>query len=129
MRAVFVPLAIATMLAACSSPSSLLAETHADDMSGESIKLLLENGLTLKLRGEKHTGKIRLEADGTAFGRAQLDSGKELDLSGTWVIEGDKFCRKWKFNKPKRVCETWRRISETEVEVLIDGKSVGFNSW
>ena len=105
------------------------SEQPAQDMSGESIKLLLANGLTLNLRGENHTGKIRLEPDGTAFGTAVLDSGKELDLSGTWLIEDDQFCRKWKFNKFKRVCETWRRKSETEVEVLINGKSAGFNSW
>ena len=104
---------------------------RAEDMSGESLKSLLANGLTLMLGGpgEGYEGTVRLEADGTGVGSAVLDNGKKLDITGTWTIEDDQFCRKWKFNNFKKKCETWRIIDENKVEVLIDGKKAGVNSW
>ena len=124
MRTIILTLALVTMFAA-SWPS------RAEDMSGESLKSLLANGLTMMLGGpgEGYEGTIRLEADGTGVGSAVLDNGKKLDITGTWTIEDDQFCRQWKFNKFKKKCETWREIGENKVEVLIDGKKIGVNSW
>ncbi len=104
---------------------------RAEDMSGEKLKLLLANGLTLMLGGpgEGYKGTVRLEADGTGAGSAVLDNGKKLDITGTWTIEDNRFCRKWKFNNFKKECETWRKVDENKVEVLIDGKKIGVNSW
>jgi hypothetical protein len=104
---------------------------RAEDMSGESLKSLLTSSLTIKLGGfgEGYKGIVRLESDGTGSGSVTLDSGKKLDITGTWTIEGDHFCRKWKFNNYKKVCETWRKMGENKVEVLVNGKKVGVNSW
>lgn len=104
---------------------------RAEDMSGESLKSLLASNLTMKLGGfgEGYEGILRLESDGTGFGSATLDSGKELDITGTWTIEGDLFCRKWKFNNYKKECETWRKIGENKVVVFVNGKRIGVNSW
>ncbi|WP_299622976.1 hypothetical protein [Pelagibius sp.] len=112
--------------------SSLTANTssRAEDLSGETLRSLLAKGLTLTLGGpgEGYTGVVRLTADGKGIGAALLDSGKMLDISGTWEIEGDTFCRKWKFDGYKRQCETWRQIGANKVEVLVDGKKVGVNT-
>ncbi len=124
MRTIVSALALVTMLAA-SWPS------RAEEMSGENLKLLLANGLTLMLGGpgEGYKGTVRLEADGTGVGSAVLDNGKTLDITGTWTIEDNQFCRKWKFNNFKKKCETWRKVDDNRVEVLIDEERIGVNSW
>ena len=124
MRIINVSLIFVAMLA-------VTGPLRAEDMSGESLKSLLASSLTMKLggSGEGYKGTLRLEPDGTGIGSLTLDSGKKLDVTGTWTIEGDRFCRKWKFNKYKKECETWRKIGENQVEVLVKGKKVGVNSW
>ena len=124
MRTIILSLALVTMIVT-SWP------LRAEDMSGESLKSLLANGLTLMLGGpgEGYEGTLRLKADGTGVGSAVLDNGKKLDITGTWTIENNQFCRQWKFNNFKKKCETWRKIGENIVEVLIDGKKIGVNSW
>ena len=106
------------------------APSWAQDLSGEALRSLLAKGLTLTLGGpgEGYTGVVRLTADGKGIGVAMLNSGKMLDVSGTWEIEGDTFCRKWKFDGYKRQCETWRQIGANRVEVLVDGKKIGVNT-
>ena len=105
--------------------------SHAQDMSGEQLKLLLANGLTMMLGGpgEGYGGTVRLEADGTGAGSAMADNGKTFDITGTWTIEGDRFCRKWKFDNFKKKCETWKILGAKKVEVRVDGKKIGVNSW
>ena len=104
---------------------------QAENMSGEAMKALLVDGLTLTLggAGEGYAGSVRLEPDGRGVGGAITDSGKKLDITGTWTIQGDQFCRKWKFNRLKEVCETWKKVGDKKVEVIVDGKKVGVNSW
>ncbi len=105
--------------------------TFAQDMSGADLQALLKNGLTLELGGpgEGYQGKLRLEADGTGAGSAVSDSGETFDITGTWTIEGDEFCRQWEFEDNKKVCETWRRTGLSEAEVLVDGEKIGVNAW
>lgn len=104
---------------------------RAEDMSEENLKSLLANSLTMKLGGPGwgYEGMVRLEPAGTGSGSIKLGSGKKLDITGTWTIEGNQFCRKWKFNDYKKECETWRKIGENKVIVLVNGKKVGVNSW
>lgn len=124
MRIICASAILTAMLAGCAS-------SNAQDMSGESISALLADGQSMKLGGpnEGYTGSVLLKADGTGVGSAVLDSGKKLDISGTWRVQGDRFCRKWKFNDYEEVCETWRKIGANSVEVLVNGKKVGVNSW
>ena len=124
MRFINVTLVLVAILAV-SGPS------RAEDKSGESLKSLLASSLTMKLggSGEGYKGTVRLVPDGTGFGSVTLDSGKKLDITGTWTIEGNHFCRKWKFNSYKKECETWRKMGENKVEVLVNGRKVGVNSW
>lgn len=124
MRTNAMAVALAVMFAGC-------ATSHADDMSGEDLKALLADGLTMKLGGpgEGYTGEVKLSLDGTGVGSAVLDDGKVLDIRGTWEVAGDQFCRNWQFDDFKRTCETWRKVGPNRVDVLIGGKRVGVNSW
>ncbi len=117
----------ALLVAAVGGSSS----SNAQEMSGEAMETLLSGGKTLTLGGpgEGYVGSVVLQPDGTGVGSAVMDSGKKLDISGTWRIEDDRFCRKWKFNDYEEVCETWRKIGENKVEVLVKGKRVGVNAW
>ena len=110
---------------------ALATPASAQDMSGEDLQALLKNGLTLELGGpgEGYQGKLRLEADGTGAGSAVSDSGETFDITGTWTIEGDEFCRQWKFDDYEKVCETWRRTGLRKAEVLVGGEKIGLNAW
>ena len=105
--------------------------SQADNMSGEDLKALLSDGLTMKLGGpgEGYSGEVKLDPNGKGSGSAVLDNGKTLDITGIWEIVGDQFCREWRFDDFKRTCETWRKTGPRRVDVLVDGKKVGVNSW
>ena len=106
-------------------------QVHAEEMSGKEIKMLLADGITLKLGGPSmgYTGSVRLEPDGTGTGSVKTDRGKKLDITGTWTIEGDQFCRKWAFDNYVKTCEIWRISGEKKVDVIVGGKKIGINSW
>ncbi len=124
MRTLFTALAPAIVLAA---PGA----SRAEDMSGDEIRALIGDGITFKLGGpgEGYEGNIKLEPDGTGKGSAVLNNGKKLDVTGTWVLEGDQFCRKWAFEDYKRTCETWKMVGPKRIEVFVGGKRIGVNSW
>ncbi|NNG03543.1 MAG: hypothetical protein HKM95_05510 [Inquilinus sp.] len=128
-----VTLATVCLLAACASPQGMQAGGMASrqDMTGEELRALLANGLTVKLggAGEGYAGEVRLSPDGNGVGQATFEDGRSLDVTGTWTIEGDRFCRAWKFNDFKRECETWRKLGDNKAEVFVDGERVGLNSW
>lgn len=100
-------------------------------LTGAELQALLADGLTLTLGGpgEGYTGAIRLESDGTGVGEATLSDGQKLDVSGTWTIEGDQFCRRWRFNNSAKVCENWRMLGDDKAEIFVDGERAGLNSW
>ena len=124
MRTLFTALALAIVLAA---PGA----SRAEDMSGDKIRALIGDGITFKLGGpgEGYEGNIKLEPDGTGKGSAVLNNGKRLDVTGTWELEGDQFCRKWAFDDYKRTCETWKMVGPNRIEVFVGGKRIGVNSW
>lgn len=124
MKCVLTPVATALLVAAGASQAQEL-----NYLSGDEIRALLAQPVTITLVGPGHTGNVVLSPDGTGVGEATLKDGKKLDVSGTWEIDGDQFCRKWEFNKPKRVCENWERVGERAVSVYIDDEFVGTNSW
>jgi hypothetical protein len=111
---------------------TLIGQARAEEMTGDELRALLANGLTMTLGGptETYDGELRLEPDGKGTGYAVFESGKKIDITGTWEIKGDQFCRKWTFNEFKEKCETWNKIDEKRVEVISDdGSVIGINSW
>lgn len=107
-------------------------QSRAEEMTGDELRALLENGLTLTLGGptETYDGELKLEPDGNGAGYAEFENGNRIDITGTWEIRGDQFCRKWAFNEFKEVCETWNKIDDNRAEVLSDdGRRIGLNSW
>ena len=131
MRYYFLSLALATFSLALVIMINAIWPLGEEDMPGESLKPLLANGLTLMFGGpgEGYKGTLRLQADGTSVGLSVQDNGIIFDLTGTWTIEDNQFCRKWKFNNFKKKCETWRKVGDNKVVVLIDGKKIRVNSW
>ena len=82
-----------------------VASGNLEYLSGEALKALLMEGRTYSIAGadESYAGTLALQPDGTAVGTAKTRGGKSVDVSGTWVIKGNQFCRKWKFNAPKEI--------------------------
>lgn len=75
-------------------------------------------------------GKLVLAQDGTGEGWAITDSGRHINIKGTWKIRGDQFCRtRQEVNSGKTVCEHWIATSDNTVEVLAGDKKIGVNSW
>jgi hypothetical protein len=109
-----------------------LSSAMAADMTGPELKALMQNGKTLSLGGggSGYQGSLTINADGTASGSATTDKGKVIEIQGTWRVKGNKFCRSWKgLDGGKEVCETWRKNSDNNVTVLVNGKNIGVNSW
>ena len=108
-----------------------VASGNLEYLSGEALKALLMEGRTYSIAGadESYAGTLALQPDGTAVGTAKTRGGKSVDVSGTWVIKGNQFCRKWKFNAPKEICESWMQTGEREITVFIDDEKIGTNSW
>ena len=129
------PLAIATAgllaVGACAQQNRSDAMASADNMTGIELQALLSEGRTLKLGGpgEDYVGEVTLEPDGRGDGQVSFTDGRVMEISGTWTIEGDRFCRKWSFNDYQRVCETWRKLDGNKAEVIVDGERIGLNSW
>lgn len=125
--------ALMCLFAACAGAQERQAGGTGDTkfLSGAELQALLADGLTLTLGGpgEGYTGTIRLGSDGTGVGRATLADGKRLNVSGTWTIEGDQFCRRWRYNNSVEVCETWRMLGDDKAEIFINGERAGLNSW
>ena len=122
---------IFTVLLALVVSFTLATQAHAQEMTGDELKALLAKPITLILGGptETYDGELKLEPDGTGTGYAIFESGKKIDITGTWEIRGDQFCRKWAFNDLKEKCETWNKIAENRVQVIQDGNVIGINSW
>lgn len=126
-----IALAIACLLAAgCAQPGTT-ASMSGDAMTGDELQALLADGRTLKLggAGENYAGEVRLEPDGTGLGQATFTDGRIIEISGTWEIDGDRFCREWSVEDYTRVCETWRKLGDNKVAVIVDGERIGVNSW
>ena len=110
---------------------SALAADQA--MTGEDLTKLLAKGkvLTLGGPGKGYSGSLTLGSNGVGKGSAKTDAGKTIDLAGPWEIVGDQFCRVWSGSgsSGKQVCETWIKTGKRSVDVVVDGKVIGFNSW
>lgn len=101
------------------------------DMTGEELTALVGNGKKINLGGdgEGHSGSLDIKGDGTASWTVQVQ-GKTIDDGGTWTINQNRFCRKWRtFDAGAEVCEVWRKIGDSRVVVLVDGKKIGLNWW
>ncbi|WP_275785761.1 hypothetical protein [Pararhizobium gei] len=112
----------------------LVTPANAADktLKKEDLTALLESGKTLRLGGEGmgYSGSLTLSADGKGKGSAKPDGGTAIEISGSWKIKGDKFCRTWKgLDKGKEVCETWRLTAPGHVDVYQGKKKIGANSW
>jgi len=117
------------MLCLTASYSASLAA--GEFMTGAELTALVGQGKTINLGGEgtDYRGTLEIKADGTASGSAKTNTGKKIVIKGTWAIEGDQFCRKWKgLDGGKKVCETWKKIGDNKVEVL-EIKYIGVNWW
>lgn len=101
-------------------------------LSEADLTKLLAGGKTLALGGKDmgYTGTVTLTADGRGDGSAKTDDGTVITINGTWLIKGDRFCRKWKgLDAGKEVCETWRLTSPNHVDVYNGKEKIGANSW
>jgi hypothetical protein len=109
--------------------------SHAESckaMTTSQLSELTANGIALKLGGEGqgYVGDLKLKKDGTGKGGATTDSGKKIDIKGTWYIANDKFCRTWAgLNDGQEVCEKWCLTSGNSVDVYNGKKVIGVNSW
>lgn len=112
---------------------SLCTTTQAATaMTGKELTALLSEGKLLMLGGPKegYTGELTLAKDGTGHGEAKTTDGKVIKIDGTWRIKGNKFCRTWKaLDGGKEVCETWNKVGEKSVRVMVGKNDVGLNSW
>ena len=128
-----IALVVACLLVAggCAQHGTTTAMADGNAMTGAELQALLADGRTLKLggAGEPYAGEVRLEPDGTGLGQATFTDGRILEIAGTWEIAGDQFCREWSFVDYERVCETWRKLGDNKVAVIVDGEQVGVNSW
>lgn len=109
---------------------SVLAEENA--MTNADLTGLLSGGKTLMLggKGQGYEGSLTLNADGTGKGSAKTDAGAVINLTGTWSIKGDQFCRVWEgLDDGNEVCETWVKTSNTSVKVMNGDQQIGVNSW
>jgi hypothetical protein len=116
-------------LAVCAAGAG---EFPKQQMTGKEMKALLALGKELKLGGPgyRYQGWLILNPDGTGKGQAVTDSGKKINIEGTWGISNDEFCRTWKdLNDGKKICEKWFFIKKNMVEVRVEGKVIGVNSW
>lgn len=116
-------------LAACATGAGGLSKQQ---MTGKEMKALLAQGKKLKLGGPGYgyQGWLTLNPDGTGKGQAVTDSGKKINIEGTWEIMNDEFCRTWKeFDGGKEICEKWFFTGKNMVEVHAGGKKIGVNSW
>jgi hypothetical protein len=102
-------------------------------MTGQELTKLLSNGKVIVLGGpgKGYSGSLTLGSNGVGKGSATTDDGRVIELSGTWAIEGDEFCRTWTGagSSGERVCETWVRTGRKSVDVVVDGEVIGSNSW
>lgn len=86
-------------------PDASIEMAHGTHLDGATLKQVLP-GKTLivgedTLEGPYH---IRLNADGNA---AALKGREPVQYdSGTWSVEGDRFCRQWEKTRPHRQCLT-----------------------
>ena len=89
--------------------TSALAQTGGP-LSNEQLVQRTQNGINLTLGGPGHgyEGTLKLKKNGKGNGKALTDSANEINISGTWAIKGDQFCRVWKeHNDGNEICETW----------------------
>ncbi|WP_299677134.1 hypothetical protein [uncultured Roseobacter sp.] len=124
-------IAVTTIIAALISTTVAVAETKGA-LKNKHLTMLIENGITLKLGGEGHgyVGSLKLTKDGRGTGSAKTDSGRTINIDGTWAVKGDQFCRTWKdLDEGKEVCETWISTSPRSVDVYKGDQKLGVNSW
>ena len=109
--------------------------SHAESckvMTTGELTELTAKGITLKLggAGQGYAGTLKLKKDGTGKGGAKTDSGKKIEIQGTWFIANDKFCRTWAgLDDDQEVCEKWCLTSGNSVDVYKGNKVIGVNSW
>ncbi|MCV3271515.1 hypothetical protein [Roseobacter sinensis] len=124
-------IARATLIAGLTFTTAATAETKGA-LKNKHPTILTENGITLKLGGEGHgyVGSLKLTNDGRGTGSAKTDSGRTINIDGTWAVKGDQFCRTWKdLDDGKEVCETWISTSPRSVDVYKGDQKLGVNSW
>lgn len=122
---------LTTGTALCLGASIAFAQTGTMMTEAQLVKLTAR-GVVLKLggEGEGYTGELTLKTDGSGKGSARTDAGKQIRISGTWVVRDGKFCRTWaKLDGGKEVCETWYLTSGRSVEVFNGKNRMGVNSW
>lgn len=118
-----------SLLFGCATSSNIVTDNQ---LTGEELKLLLSNGKQLILGDSsvKYSGQITLNGSGAGEGQVETSDGKTIPLRGTWKIIGNEFCRKWEaIDNGSEICEKWVRVSEKKVDVYVDNKRIGVNSW
>jgi CubicO group peptidase (beta-lactamase class C family) len=86
-------------------PDASIEAAHGVRLDGAALNQLLP-GKTLVVGEGASEGpyRIRLDVDGTA---AALKGREPVQYdSGSWRVEGDRFCREWKKTRPQRLCLT-----------------------
>jgi hypothetical protein len=125
-RAILVAAAVLALVATNAS-----AADHK--MTGAELTTLLGHGKTVMMGGPGlgMTGQLVVNADGTASGSGKVDSGQTFNISGTWLIKANQFCRTWQGGRDsgKQVCETWVLTAPNVARVMVKNKQIGQNSW
>jgi hypothetical protein len=129
MRLLLLYSALLSILAACSVTDDQAHVAMKKFMSGEAIRALLSRSRSLTVTSADFRAWLTLRPGGTGVGFAMTKSGSLLDLSGTWQINGDQFCRKWAFNAHQEICEHWERVGIREIVVYVDGNAIATNKW
>ena len=104
MRTTFALAALAGTLAA--APASAEAP-----LSGEEIRSLVSGRSAQWVRGDgSYSGSITYHTDGRLSSRVTV-MGAAMEVSGTWSIEGDRFCRTIKLDPRPSRCQSVVRSS------------------
>jgi len=112
--------------------STSLAAEKAPLTDGE-LKALLGSGLSVSSSdvqgGKVFTAQITYAPGGTLSGTLTFVGRSPTTLTGTWKVDGDRFCRTVVPLQPQEVCEMWLKSGEKEVTIRVGDMDVAIIRW
>ncbi len=104
LQRTLVPIATAAAIALIGVSSAL---ADHDELTGDQIRQTIA-GAKVQLTNDKGvTFEMRFEEDGSA----KMTGDNRFSDTGTWNIDGDRYCAQWKrFRKGEKACWTVKRM-------------------
>ena len=117
----------------CHDVSTTAIAAEKPPLTDGELKALRGKGLSISSSdvqgGKVFTAQITYAPGGTLSGTLTFVGRPPTAMTGTWKIDGGRFCRTVVPLQTQEVCETWLKSGEKEVTIRVGDVDIAVSRW